>query len=194
MNERPRNLINDLEALRYLDALEAGDLEGIAARWEQASREADRESMLAELDEALFDEQVAAHREVDRQRIAVQSSAQGIVFGRLFQPRHRLVPWQWAAAIGTAAAAGLVGLFVWFAHENRKTDPIVVSNEPAQPIAPVTYQANSTHLAVEMQSRRALDLDDIPPFSWPVQGEDSALGIRLNSASFDRSEKLDLSF
>ena len=49
--KEPRNhLPRDLEALRYLDALNAGDLEAVSALWEDASHDPELERMLAELD------------------------------------------------------------------------------------------------------------------------------------------------
>ena len=55
--KEPRNhLPRDLKALRYLDALNAGDLEAVAALWEEATHDPELERMLAELDGAMFRE------------------------------------------------------------------------------------------------------------------------------------------
>ena len=56
MKEPPNHLSRDLEALRYLDALNAGDLEAVSALWEDASRDPELERMLAEIKAAMFQE------------------------------------------------------------------------------------------------------------------------------------------
>ncbi len=42
-------LASDLRALRYLDALNAGDLEAVSDLWEEASHDPELERILAEL-------------------------------------------------------------------------------------------------------------------------------------------------
>ena len=54
MNDAPDHLPRDLEALRYLDAVDAGDLEAVAEAWERAGRDPGLQEMLGELDDALF--------------------------------------------------------------------------------------------------------------------------------------------
>ena len=54
MNDAPNHLPRDLEALRYLDALNAGDLEAVAEVWERADRDPELRQMLVELDSELF--------------------------------------------------------------------------------------------------------------------------------------------
>ena len=43
------------ESLRYLDALDAGDLDAVAAIWEEAAADPELEALLRDLDEGLFD-------------------------------------------------------------------------------------------------------------------------------------------
>ena len=56
MNEPRRHLPGDLKALRYLDALNTGDLEAVARLWEAAADDPQLERMLTEIDEAMFQE------------------------------------------------------------------------------------------------------------------------------------------
>ena len=60
MSELHDHLSHDLKALRYLDALESGDLGTVAAMWEDASRDGELERVLTELDEELFKAEAAA--------------------------------------------------------------------------------------------------------------------------------------
>jgi hypothetical protein len=69
MSEPRNHLPRDLKALRYLDALEAGELEAVAALWEEASGDPELERLLAELDEALFLEAAEANWEADAERV-----------------------------------------------------------------------------------------------------------------------------
>ncbi len=55
--KEPRNhLPRDLKAVRYMDALNTGDLEAVSALWEEASHDPELERVLAELDGAMFQE------------------------------------------------------------------------------------------------------------------------------------------
>jgi len=75
--KEPRNhLPRDLQALRYLDAVDAGDLEAVAALWDEASRDPALERLLAELDGELAVEEAGASRE---------ASAEG---ARRLPPQH----------------------------------------------------------------------------------------------------------
>src|SRR5262245_15777183 len=65
MREPTNHLPRDLQGLRYLDALDSGDLETVAALWEEASRDPELERMLAELDGALFVENAGANGRAD---------------------------------------------------------------------------------------------------------------------------------
>ena len=56
MSEPRSHLARDLEAMRYLDALDAGDLDAVAALWEDASHDPELERRLTELDGAMFEE------------------------------------------------------------------------------------------------------------------------------------------
>lgn len=57
MNHRNPRVGRELAALAYLDALDAGNLEKLAALWEQASADPELESVLCELSEGLAAEQ-----------------------------------------------------------------------------------------------------------------------------------------
>ena len=56
MKVRRDDLPRDLKVLRYLDALNAGELETAMILWEEASQDPELERMLIELDGALFAE------------------------------------------------------------------------------------------------------------------------------------------
>src|SRR5262245_40173920 len=67
--KEPRNhLPRDLKVLRYLDALNAGDLEAVAVLWEEASRDPQLERMLTELDGALFVEEAGRNWTAEAER------------------------------------------------------------------------------------------------------------------------------
>jgi len=69
MKEPQNHLPADLKALRYLDALNAGDLEAVAALWEEASRDPELERMLAEVDDALVVEEARAIHKANPERV-----------------------------------------------------------------------------------------------------------------------------
>ena len=56
MKEPRIHLPWDLKAVRYMDALNTGDLEAVSALWEEASHDPELERVLAELDGAMFQE------------------------------------------------------------------------------------------------------------------------------------------
>jgi DNA-directed RNA polymerase specialized sigma24 family protein len=57
MSHRDASLRRELAALAYLDAFERGDLDALAAAWEQAAGDRELEQVLCELIEGLADEQ-----------------------------------------------------------------------------------------------------------------------------------------
>jgi hypothetical protein len=71
MND-PRNLLkSDLKAMRYLDALAAGDLEVVANLWVEAGADPELERTLTEIDGAFFEEAAASHRRARSKRFGL---------------------------------------------------------------------------------------------------------------------------
>ncbi len=73
------------ESLRYLNALDAGDLDAVAAIWEEAAADPELEALLRDLDEGLFTEEgpgtdfrVDADRVVNIARQYFQRSGKGL--------------------------------------------------------------------------------------------------------------------
>jgi tetratricopeptide (TPR) repeat protein len=75
MSEPRTHLSHDLDALRFLDALDAGDLEAVAALWEKAAHDPALEQVLKEMDEHIFSQ---AEREETLLRPAVASLGKGV--------------------------------------------------------------------------------------------------------------------
>ena len=57
MSRQTDRLWRERTALRYLDALDSGALEAVAAMWEEASADPELEALLRDLDEALSEEE-----------------------------------------------------------------------------------------------------------------------------------------
>ena len=110
MNKRTSNLSRDLEAVRYLDALNAGDLEAVADLWDQASRDPQLEQILTELDGALVGEASGARTNRDCD----------------IWPRstRRL----WVGALCGAAAAAVLAFMAWPTGDD--TNPVAPSPSP----------------------------------------------------------------
>jgi hypothetical protein len=161
MKEPRSDLARDLKALQYTDALDAGDLETVAALWDEASRDPQLEQLLAELDGALFVEEAGRDRGP----------------GAVVEPRPTRR--RWAVALCGAAAAGVLAFLAWTARDDEKPSPI--PQPDGHPHVVVTRpRENDVGIAAWRQYRRALDGEDIPAFTWPVQGNVGDLGIRLD--------------
>jgi hypothetical protein len=155
MIEPPHHLPRDLRALRYLDALQAGDLEAVAAFWEEAGRDPVLEAMLAELDDALFAEEVEAN----------QIRAAELPGARPPSYRRR---WLSGAGIAALAAACLLAVLGW---PGRKaplpTDPERPTNTAMRPVKPQEPKHGDAVAAVR-KVRRVLDGDESPAYTWPL--------------------------
>jgi hypothetical protein len=143
MSEPRDHLPRDLQALLYLDALDAGDLEAVAALWEQAGRDPELERMLAELDGTLFAEHAGAGR-----------------------ARRR----RWAVRVGLAgalAAACLVAALAWLGRNGKNPVPSPRPNEVVHQL-PTPRADDAARLALARKARRDLNDQEMPPFAWPL--------------------------
>jgi hypothetical protein len=165
MTERHEFLSHDLVALRYLDAVNAGDLETVAALWDQASRDPQLGRILGELDQELFFEESGSR--------AKGSSSRG--------PR-RAVAGHRASLFAALVAACLVGMAVWFARSRPLPAP--AAPQPRSVItdnAKLSPRDDDGQFAAWRQYRRVLEGGEMPAFDWPLQGDSSRLGIKLGS-------------
>ena len=137
--------------MRYLDALDAGDLEAVAEAWERAGRDPELERMLVELDGALFAE----------------------VRGNASPPREpsgrRRRRWAvWAGVSGAVAAACLIAVLALPGRDGKDTIPSPGRNQSVQQVASQPPD-DSTGLATLLASRRDLDETEMPAFDWPFE-------------------------
>jgi hypothetical protein len=154
MNEPRRHLHRDLQALRYLDALEGGDLEAVAGLWEEASRDPDLEQVLAEVDGAVLAEPATGN----------SRASQGDAPLSVPRPRRR-----WPVAVGAAgalAAACLLVVLAWPGGDGTKPASIPPGRYVQEPAA-VPVQDDIAGLA-GWQQDRLLDETALPPFTWPL--------------------------
>jgi hypothetical protein len=152
MNELRNHLPLDLKALHYMDALNAGDLEAVAALWAEAGADPELERVLTELDTALFFE--AAH-----------SSAQADTPG-VFASRRRV-----ALGVGLlGAVAACILIFVaWQNGHEKQIVPPPAPVDVVKTFAPAR-QSESEGTVQWRQIGQVLDEETIPTFSWPLAG------------------------
>jgi hypothetical protein len=145
VNQPGDALERDLLALRYLDALDAGDPEAVAALWEQASRVPQLEQLLTELDAALLEERGAAPetRPAPRRRRAL-----------------------WVGVAGALAAACVLAVLLWPRRDRPApapgpgTKPVAVNDRQRPPRERVAFPDLSREL-------RGDDADALV-FHWPL--------------------------
>jgi hypothetical protein len=156
MKETQSHLAGDLKALRYLDALNAGDLEAVAFLWEEAADDPQLERTLTDIDEAMF-------QEID--------GKPSLLSERLARPISRWAAW--SGVTGTLAAACLLAILAWPRRdtENQRHSPPArksgteVAHRPPQ---------NSHDLSSLLEARRNLDEAAMPGFVWPLENALSA--------------------
>ena len=156
MNEPRNHLPGDLKALRYLDAVNAGDLEAVASHWEEAADDPQLERILTEIDEATF------------QEIGGKPS---LLCERLARPKRRWAVWIGSA--GTLAAASLLAMLAW---PPRDTERLGRSPQVRQSGTEVAHQLprSSRDLSPLLEARRNLDEAAMPGFVWPLENVLSA--------------------
>jgi hypothetical protein len=148
----PRNhLPRDLKALRYLDALNAGDLEVVSALWEEAFHDPELEQILAEVDGAMFQEILGKPSSLPE---------------RLGRRRRRWAVW--GGAVVALAAACLLAMLVWPLRDSKKQVPSSPMSRTADPVAlrPLDVSHGVTPL---LEARRDLDSAEMPTFVWPLE-------------------------
>jgi hypothetical protein len=156
MNQTRRHLSGDLTALRYLDALNAGDLETVASLWEEATDDPQLERILAEVDESLFQEFSAKPSPLPE---------------RHARPNYRWAVWSLSA--GTLAAACLLAILVWPGGDRESQAP----SPPGRQIGrEVTHGSpgNSSDKGPLLAVRRNFDEAATPGFVWPLENVLSA--------------------
>ena len=151
MKEPQNHLPRDLKAVRYMDALNAGDLEAVSALWEEASHDPELERMLVELDGAMF------------QEVRGNPSSLPEKLGR--RRRH------WAVRVVAAvalAAACLLAVRAWPWRDAKNPVPSPPRGRTADLVAlrPSDVSHGVTRL---IETRRDLDSAEIPTFVWPVE-------------------------
>lgn len=178
----PRNhLPVDLAALRYLDAVTAGDLQTVGDLWDAASRDPRLEQSLAEIDAAL---------------VAEAPQANGhLIDGHSFngQPRPSTIrsmgnrqPRRWparAAALGALAAACWMMVMMRATRDDAprpdRHQAAVARRANAGPAIEPTIgtaigptdasRTPSADLSAWRQTRRALRGEPPPSFAWPLR-------------------------
>jgi hypothetical protein len=144
MNESRNHLMRDLQGVRYLEALEAGDLEAVAALWEEASADAELERTLSEIDGALFREEARGHRRGRSKR-----------------------RWVCVGAAGTLAAACLLATLL-LRERGGKESPPRPGIGPAIPEVVHRASDQPDPVAATRLARRELDETKLPSFPWPL--------------------------
>jgi hypothetical protein len=165
MKEPREHLTGDLKALRYLDALNAGDLDAVAALWDEASRNPRLERMLTEIDGALFVEEAEGDRKAEAER--TRGPIQKPLPGDSPATRPLGTRWRRVGVVGGFAAAGLLAVFAWPGRDASDPAPspstIEFAHEPEH-----RPPDHDDHIAAWQQYRRALDGDELPTFTWPL--------------------------
>ena len=151
MNEPRNHLPRDLKVLRYLDALNSGDLEAVAALWEEASNDPELEQMLAEIDGAMFTE--------------IPGNPTSLPKRLARRPRRWAL---WGIAAGSSAAAGLLAVFAWPRLANQDHGSKRAINQTETGV--VHHSSNvSGDLTSLLEVRRDLHEAELPRFVWPLE-------------------------
>jgi hypothetical protein len=152
-------LPQDLQTLRYLDALDAGDLETLAALWEEASRDPELERILTELDGVLFEARLAGSDSAGARQVPGLSPRQSRTTPRRWLP--------WVGLVGTVAAACLLTVLVWFMrHRNGAQPGTEVGDVGKRTLQPAP--AAVVNLSAWPGERRLVDGEGVATFHWPL--------------------------
>jgi len=159
MKEPRDHLPRDLKALRYLDALNAGDLEAVAVLWEEASHDPELERILAEVDGALFAENSTTDGNAGAECLS------GFLAKELPATRRRRAAWVGVA--GALAAACVVAGLAWSTRDSKAPGPSPGTSGTAQQ---VTLRAPDDFASVPAWpgARRVVGGAEMPTFHWPL--------------------------
>jgi hypothetical protein len=159
MKKPANHLPPDFKALCYLDALNAGDLETVAALWEEASHDPLLERVFAELDGALFAE------------IMAKPGARAEAVPRRY--RRSTI---WVGVLGALAAACLLVVLGWPRGDvpNPKRNTQIASDHhgdrtPKTKIVSPSLAEESARPTAWLETRRILEGAEPPAFNWPLQ-------------------------
>jgi hypothetical protein len=158
MKVRRDHLPRDLQALRYLDALNAGDLQAVAALWEEAGRDPELERILAELDGALFVENSTANVHAGAECLSESSPAQSPAMRRRWAA--------WVGVVAALAAACVLAVLAWSRRDGKAPEPSPATGDSAQvtPRAPDDFVGKPAW----PETRRVVDGTEMSPFHWPL--------------------------
>ena len=166
--KEPRNhLPRDLKALRYLDALNAGDLEAVSALWEEASHDPELERMLAELDGACLGRSRATRARSPNGSEALPADAEPAAAGRV-----------WVGAVVALAAACLLAILAWPWRDTKNPVSSSPMNRDPRIRSHPDRRTSPTSVTPLRQYRRDLEEAEMPTFNWPLEKS----VIRLDSS------------
>lgn len=164
MNKPDLHWSRDLLVLRYLDAVQLGDLETVAALWDEASRDADLERLLVGADGALYAESAAAIRplgERDRENIASVRSD--------LSRAPRRSGWKSGMSlVGALAAACLVAYLAWVAIRSKPTDAEIPALEARRQDAPRVPNGPDRDGALA-EATQFPGSAQMTAFTWPLE-------------------------
>jgi hypothetical protein len=156
------HLSRDIFALRYLTALQAGDLDGVAALWEEAGGDVDLEEVLVEVESILIEEESASRTELRPRR----DGSDQATAPELRTPASRKKRWQTAMSLSAAlAAVCLVIYLTWLSVQARLSDarhPLTQQDAPR-----VLDGAEYDQGLQELRPRSAGAQSTT--FSWPLE-------------------------
>jgi hypothetical protein len=151
MNETSKDPHRDFEVMRYLDALEAADLETIASMWDEASGDPKLEARFVELESVL---------------VAEESRPPDLSNARHLDPSRR---WRRRFALaGALAAACLVALLAW------RLLPTVTIDSPRTPgksanIESVKPAFSDDPFVGRIEGQGGTGNSALTAFAWPLE-------------------------
>jgi hypothetical protein len=169
MSISQNRLSHDRAVLSYLDALDAGDLEAIAAAWERASADPVLAALLGEVDQEL----AAESGNLDRGKLErADSFRRRRTAETRFASRRR---WRRTAGIVCAlAAACLITLLAWKGLPANRDLKGENKSPPTASMGSSDDAVESLPLVVRSNTPRA-----VTQFTWPVE---ERLPLRVGSA------------
>jgi anti-sigma factor RsiW len=160
MSISQNRLSQDREVLSYLDALDAGDLEEIAAAWERASADPVLAALLGEVDQELAAESGSLVR--GKFESAVSSSL------RRTRETNRSNPRLWRRRLGVAcalAAACFLALLAWKAFPGKTAS----DGDYISPLDLASKPLNEDAVAALPMGTRLNKQATLTHFTWPVE-------------------------